>query len=747
MASSGTVNSSSYGNWYLQLNWTQTAKNSNTNKSTISWNVKTIRSSGSGSYYVGNITAKIGGVTVYSCDNSNRWLMSDGAVVASGSSLQIQHNNDGTKQITCEIKGAIYTYADNVSGSKSFALDTIPRYATISQSLAGRTENSITVSWTADATCDYLWYSSDNGSTFTGVTIAQATSGSYTITGLSVGTSYNVITKVRRKDSQLSSQTSAQAMSTYPKPYANATPDFVLGNVLTVSVFNPLSKGVRVSLLDCNGSVIETANGSLNGNVQFFNPNYYDPAVLQAMIDAMYASIPNATSGTYSIKVENMDDPTDYTTTTGGVYSVDPADCTPEIGSATYADVNPNTTSVIQDDSKLVQNLSTPQFTASNLQGKKSATIASVSVAVMGTSYALTVSGTSATGTGGTINSSANVSAVFTITDSRGLTNTKTITLTMLAWTSPTAIVTVGRVSNFYTTTDMLVDAEYPYLDGKNTITITYLGKAVPITGQTTPSDVSGSLQDNVTGQANFDNNFAWNITFTLTDAFNATATYSAYISRGMPIVFFDRMRRSVGVNMFPSHDETVEIDGDLYADNINGANGVFSGNVSGVDGSFSGDVSGNDFKMGGSSIFPIPIANGGTGATSGADALKNLVSNVFSRFSDSITTTTEGQNSNVRNYTVVGDGLVFVSITCRRDGTSNSYGTWNAEIQYDGTIWAKQLNRFGSAQNLDFAVNACALIPVTNGKVIKTTMGSTFTGTKRFIYNVVAFGCTFTIS
>lgn len=79
------------------------------------------------------------------------------------------------------------------------ALTTIPRYANFtSHYVSGATDNSVTVYWNADASCDYIQYSL-NGGAWTD------TSGypTYTIGGLSSGTSYSIKTRIRRADSGL----------------------------------------------------------------------------------------------------------------------------------------------------------------------------------------------------------------------------------------------------------------------------------------------------------------------------------------------------------------------------------------------------------------------------------------------------------------------------------------------------------------------------------------------------------------
>ena len=72
----------------------------------------------------------INGTTVYNSAPSDRvdvWL---GGVVASGTTT-ISHNADGSKSFSASVNAAIYNYAQNCSGSGTWALDTIPRASNI----------------------------------------------------------------------------------------------------------------------------------------------------------------------------------------------------------------------------------------------------------------------------------------------------------------------------------------------------------------------------------------------------------------------------------------------------------------------------------------------------------------------------------------------------------------------------------------------------------------------------------------
>jgi predicted outer membrane repeat protein len=480
----------------------------------------------------------------------------------------IPHNADGTKTLSfggsCQL-GINWggTQLGTISGTGSMTLTPIQRYATVNQNLSARTETTFTITWSANTVIDYIWYSTNNGSSWTGIDVADGSNGQYTISGLSANTTYQIQTRVRRKDNQMTSTSSALSVTTFAYPYANAMPNFTIGEKVTIGLYNPLNRTVQVSMLGADNSVIQTdtvSGTSISG------------WIIDAIVTKLYASIPNSKSGIYKVRVTYG---TNISTKTGGTYSVNANVCAPSIGTVAYEDTNSQTVALTGNNQDIVQNKSTPSYTASGLTALNGATISSCSVLVNGTSTSLTVSGNNATGQGGVIDSGQDIEAVFTVTDSRGLTASKSVTLSMLDWTTPSAIVTLQRQDNFYTETDLTVDARFSSINGNNQITITYAGTKEGDSSAT----VTGTVQDNVTSVVNLDNNYAWTVEITLTDSLGATASYTAYISRGMPIIYFDRLKSSVGINCFPQNDKSLEINGKPLDDFIveQGTSGIWS--------------------------------------------------------------------------------------------------------------------------------------------------------------------------
>lgn len=547
MASSGSFNTSAYGSGdyhrYLTFSWSVKSQSVASNKTTISWTLKGAGGSTNSWVQSGNFKVVINGEVVYS--SATRINLYNGTVVASGT-YTMSHNTQGNKSFSASAEAGIYTVAVNCSGSGSWALPQIPRYATSNQSLSSKTENSITMNWSSDSTIDYIWYSINNGSSWTGVNVTDGKSGSYTISGLTANTTYQIKTRVRRKDSQLTTDSSALSVATYNYPYASSMPNFTIGDKLTLGIYNPLGRSVTVNILGADDSQISndtTTGTSITGYAG------------DVVVNRLYASIPNAKNGTYKVKVTYG---SQVSTKTGGTYTVNAADCSPSIEGLTYADVNSAVTAITLNNQNIVRNKSTVRYTATGLAAQKSATVQSVAISVNENSYNLTISGTSATGGNAAIDSASDVVATATVTDSRGLTATKTVTVTMLDWALPTAITTLQRHNNYYSETDITVDADYAYVDGKNTIQIKYRYK------KTTSSTwgTYANLSDNVTATFTADNDYAWDVQVVVTDAFGGSTTYNLTLSRGMPIIFYDRIKSSTGFNCFPVGEKTVEING-----------------------------------------------------------------------------------------------------------------------------------------------------------------------------------------
>ncbi len=264
-----------------------------TNKTIVDWSIQlSADASWSFSTIGSTITAHINGTQVYS-QYAQRSCNGGQTVTWASGSLEIQHDANGSKTVSFDCSysqssSASYT-PGNASLSGSLKLTNIPRYATVSQSMTSKTETSISMKWVSDATVDYIYYSTNNGSNWTGLNVTDGTSGTYTISGLKANTNYKVKTRVRRKDSQLTTDSSALSITTYQYPYISSisTKDLTIGGSQKVVLYNPLKRNATVYMKQNNTSGKELYKGSTTGTELSFTPT----------ASTLYSSIPNSPNG------------------------------------------------------------------------------------------------------------------------------------------------------------------------------------------------------------------------------------------------------------------------------------------------------------------------------------------------------------------------------------------------------------------------------------------------------------------
>ena len=185
MASNGSFTTSSCEGRSLTFSWSQQSQSVENNTTTISWQ---LTGSGSYAYWVtcGGFKVTINGSVVYDKSTDYRINVYSGTVVASGTHT-ISHNNDGSKTFSASAQAGIYTYAVNCSGSGSWALNTIPRSATITAANNITLGNACSVQWTP-ASSDFKYkikFALGNWNYTTGY-ISPSRTSAYTYTGYTI---------------------------------------------------------------------------------------------------------------------------------------------------------------------------------------------------------------------------------------------------------------------------------------------------------------------------------------------------------------------------------------------------------------------------------------------------------------------------------------------------------------------------------------------------------------------------------
>ena len=228
----------------------------------------------------------------------------------------------------------------------------------------------------------------------------------------------------------------------------------------------------------------------------------------------------------------------------------------PVITSVTYQDSKSSTVAITENNQKIIQNQSTLQLNISGVSAKKYASISKVEYSINGYKVDITNSYNNPVNVG-TINYSSNFNLMVTVTDSRGFVSSKSVTVQMLAWKLPYATINMARRSNFYAETDITVNAYYSSVDNKNSVTIKYQYK------KTSESNYSSliTIANNTQVTPTFDNAYDYDVRYVISDLFGST-TYNTVLAKGIPLMFWDRLLNSIGINGFPSKANDVSVNG-----------------------------------------------------------------------------------------------------------------------------------------------------------------------------------------
>lgn len=530
--SSGSFNTTSAEGRYLTFNWSVDNTNIASNYKEIYWSL--VGAGASGYVICGNFKVVIDGETVYS--NSSRREVYVGTVIASGYK-KIYHTNNGTRSFSASAEAGIYEVAVNCKGSGSWELPTIPRYAEITSfSVSQRDETSVLFNFTVDSTCDYAWYSTNNGATWQGLPNTNI------VSGLSANTSYQFKLRLRRADSQLTTDSSTYTQSTYNYPHCTNSPDFTIGDALTLELYNPLGRLVTVTGYKSGTNtaifVGETAGNKLTG----FNDAY--------AISQQYASIPNARSGAYKVVVSWSTKA--MTRDAGNVYKIRGNEI-PTINAFDYIDGNSAVVAVTGNNTQIVQNKSILQARFHPATANKGASgIVSYMLECNGISKGGYDAGTYEIGT---INSARDVALKLTAYDSRGLSASKTLTVKMVAYDTPKATVDLQRLNNYEDETYLTVDGSVSSVLGKNTMTIQYRYR---LSSGTYGSFATIGDRAKQTLSLNKNNEYVFNVV--VTDIFGSKFEGEYHLSKGMFPLFIDTVKNSVGINCFPKSENSLEV-------------------------------------------------------------------------------------------------------------------------------------------------------------------------------------------
>lgn len=466
--------------------------------------------------------------------------------------------------------------------SGTYQLDVAPAYTSITGfSVGALSETSVRFNWSASNTVDYVWYSTNNGSSWTGKDVADGTSGSFDVGGLSANTGYNFKIRVRRKDSQLTTDSGAYYAATYAYPYLTSVPEFTVGNSLNIGIYNPLGRSCTISIIGDNG--VEHNGGTITGtSISPFNNDSWK--------NIWYSTLPSKTQGTYKARL---------VCATGNVnqvssavkYYLDTSDSgfKPAFTDNEIINVVNTANTAIAGSNKFIKNHNSLSGVIKPMTAQRSAS---------GSYYNISASGLS------TVKkdySSSNINFVLgnmgtntfnvTAVDSRGFTTTRSKTIDLVDYNNPGVTTSkITRQNGIGTKAVLAFTGVYTNWSG--------LLKTNSIQSIRYKIGASGTWKSLPSHATLTSSNGVWTLNAVLDDTFATTSQYDLYleikdlletvvvgaytISTADAFIWKDLANKRMGINKKPT--EALDVHGNIKSDgNITGNNIKSSNNVEGI--------------------------------------------------------------------------------------------------------------------------------------------------------------------
>lgn len=615
--------------------------------------------------------------------------------------VRVAHNSNGTK--TGVALSASWRFSGTYGGtsiswitaSTTIDLDAIDRTApTVSCSVSNITANGFKISGTSSATADIWQYSTNGGTNWTQFSTTAGTSANITLTSLSPNTTYSVKVRARKKSNQVYGASSAVSAKTLGGAIINSCPT-ITADATTVT-FKPnvtvydASYSYYVSI--CNGSTEYLALAARTWTTGTADRTLTLTAAERTTLLTAMASIKSFTA---TIKVVTKSGTTQIgsTSTTTCTVQTTSANSAPTMGAFTFKDGRSTTATVTGNDQLFIQGYSYLYVTPAAATAKNGASIVS---------YAATCNGVTASNTTGaqinlsTIAKSGSLDVVVTATDSRGYTVSNTQKITVIAYAKPkVSSVSLRRTNDIEaemqltfngsispitvsgTQKNSLKYVQYRY---KLTSASSY-GSYTSILASVTQSGTSFSFSN--LELCSLDANSSYDFHLYIRDQLNTLSAVSLYftVPQGTPLVAL--RKKKVGINT-PTPEAALHVVGDTILDGAVTAGAVTATSLSGT--LPVANVSGT-----------LPISKGGTGATTAAAAITNIING--RTIAPQVINVTGSRywidgiyGINMQNSDIIGiNGLYFLDAVDSEGEGINFYRsstTWDRLYSYAGTLY-----------------------------------------------------------
>lgn len=688
-----TWQSASYDGRYLQLTITETV-NVAANTSTLNWTLTS--TGGSASYYtVDTTTVTINGTQVY---YKARTAWDDRVFPAAKGSvsgtISVAHDSNGTKSINVGFSTRVYVYGPQEYGS-TMVLTNIDRTApTVSFTVSNITAGGFKISATSSATSDVWQYSTNNGTSWTQFSTTSGTTASYTLTGLSPNTSYNVKVRARKKSNQVYGTSGSTLVKTLGGSVVNSVTNVTadaaaVSFVLNVTVYEA---SYTNTVILKNGSTTYLTISGLSWSKGTANRTVTLTADQRTSLLTSMASIKSFT-GTFEVTTFNGTTQIGSVSSKTATVTTTAANSGPVLSGFTYEDSYSITYNITGNNQLFIQGYSTLKVTPGTATTYNGASI---------TNYTATCNGVSASNTtGGAISigkiTKSGMSVVLTVTDSRGYTASVTKTISVLAYAKPkVSALTLRRTNDIESEMQLSFNGSISPITVSSTqknalLYVRYQYKLTSDTSYGSYVSILPSVTQNGTSYSysnvelcSLDSNSSYDFHLQIRDKLNSLTSIDLYyvVPQGTPLLALRKGK--VGINT-PAPEAALHVVGDAKVSGGMTVGGTLTAAT------LSGSLAPSKLSS------AVPISKGGTGATTAATAAANIVgSQNISPLSIIIGANRYKQDDlygiDMKNSDIVGANGVFFGDAADSAGEGlnfyRSVGYYDRLYAYAGTLY-----------------------------------------------------------
>ena len=281
-------------------------------------------------------------------------------------------------------------------------------------------------------------------------------------------------------------------------------------------------------------------------------------------------------TGTFAVTTYNGSTQVGSTSSKTAKVQTTSANSAPTLGTFTYADTNSTTINITGSNQYLVQGYSTLTVTPSSATAKNGASISRYTAACNGVSVSNT---NGAALTVGKVAVSGSVSVTLTVTDSRGYTASRSVTMTVIPYSKPRVYsITLRRTNEIEAEMQLIFSGsisaisvggvqknsvQYVRYRYKKTSASSY-GSYVSILGSTTRSGTSFSFTNREL--CNLDANSSYDFHLQIQDRLFSSSSLDLYyvVPQGTPLVAL--RKKKVGINN-PNPQAALDVVGDIRVD------------------------------------------------------------------------------------------------------------------------------------------------------------------------------------